>query len=163
MQEGILFDNVYVGHSEADAKAFRQETWAAKFKLEDAKEKAANPSGDKKEDGEKGPWYTEVIDNVYAFRNRLVNFLLHVQNDPVEAVKKDNVAAATIGGLAIWVLWSFLSVIYFYLAPASRPVSSSKKTDAVTTDDGADTNAAPVPKANKESGAVKRAVKKADD
>jgi len=34
MQNGILFDNIYVGHSEEDAKAFADETWALKHKIE---------------------------------------------------------------------------------------------------------------------------------
>jgi hypothetical protein len=38
MQNGFLFDNIYVGHSEKDAEALAQETWAIKREIEKANE-----------------------------------------------------------------------------------------------------------------------------
>ncbi|RKO91687.1 Calreticulin/calnexin [Blyttiomyces helicus] len=43
MQNGMMFDNLYVGHSEADAKKFAQETYAIKAASEKAQEDAAKP------------------------------------------------------------------------------------------------------------------------
>jgi len=34
MQPDILFDNIYIGHSEEDAKKFAEETWVIKYKIE---------------------------------------------------------------------------------------------------------------------------------
>ena len=43
MQDNILFDNIYIGHSESDAAAFRKETFTAKYAIESAKEKLDSP------------------------------------------------------------------------------------------------------------------------
>ena len=38
MQNDILFDNIYIGHSEEDAKEFAEESWAIKHEIEKAAE-----------------------------------------------------------------------------------------------------------------------------
>lgn len=44
MQNNILFDNIYIGHSEEDAKKFAEETWVIKYKIEkDAEDLDSKP------------------------------------------------------------------------------------------------------------------------
>ena len=45
MQNNILFDNIYIGHSEEDAKKFAEETWVVKYEIE--KEAEAEEANDK--------------------------------------------------------------------------------------------------------------------
>ena len=40
MQNNILFDNIYIGHSEEDAKKFAEETWVVKHQIEKEAEEA---------------------------------------------------------------------------------------------------------------------------
>lgn len=45
MQNNILFDNIYIGHSEEDARKFAEETWVVKYKIEkDAEDLASKPA-----------------------------------------------------------------------------------------------------------------------
>ncbi|KAI8818962.1 Calreticulin family-domain-containing protein [Fimicolochytrium jonesii] len=58
MQNGILFDNIYIGHSAADARKLAEETWDVKNKLETEKrkkeeEKAAKEAEKKAKEEEK--------------------------------------------------------------------------------------------------------------
>jgi calnexin len=47
MQNNILFDNIYIGHSEEDAKKFAEETWAIKYKIEkDAEDLVSKPESE---------------------------------------------------------------------------------------------------------------------
>ena len=48
MQNDILFDNIYIGHSESDADAFAKETWAVKHASEKAEEEKDKPKMDEK-------------------------------------------------------------------------------------------------------------------
>jgi calnexin len=48
MQNDILFDNIYIGHSESDAEAFAKETWVVKFASEKAEEEKNKPKKDEK-------------------------------------------------------------------------------------------------------------------
>ena len=50
MQNNILFDNIYIGHSEEDAKKFAEETWVIKHKIEkEAEDKEFQKVADTKE------------------------------------------------------------------------------------------------------------------
>lgn len=45
MQNNILFDNIYIGHSEEDAKKLAEETWVIKYKIEkDAEDLDSKPA-----------------------------------------------------------------------------------------------------------------------
>ena len=47
LSSDILFDNIYVGHSEADALAFAKETFDVKHEIEKAKEPVPEPAQEK--------------------------------------------------------------------------------------------------------------------
>ncbi|KAJ1567237.1 hypothetical protein HK405_006669 [Cladochytrium tenue] len=167
MQDGILFDNIFVGHSEADAQAFLEETWAVKSKLENAQEKKEESKADAASDV---PFMTRVTDFVQDMRDRIVDVITNAQTDPVEAIKDDPVATAVGLGIIGWGLVSIFSLISMYARGKPAPsdaTGAAKKSDAVTEDDGksAAASSSEVPKAEKkDGGAVKRsAAKKSDD
>jgi hypothetical protein len=47
MQNNILFDNIYIGHSEEDAKKFAEESWAIKYQIEKEAEDQETDQEDK--------------------------------------------------------------------------------------------------------------------
>ncbi|KAJ3197041.1 hypothetical protein HK101_006504 [Irineochytrium annulatum] len=167
MQDKILFDNIYVGHSEKDAKALREETWVPKVKLEKEVSKADTAAEDK-------PKATSFLERakeqVYDFRARLIMFVRNAQIDPVEAVKEDALAAGSIAALVIWVFYSLANVIGMYVGAATgkKSAAKGKKTDEATPDDQTEGDVAEEPvvtaDVDEKKGATKRsAAKKADD
>ncbi|KAF9900425.1 hypothetical protein EC991_007341 [Linnemannia zychae] len=53
MQKDILFDNIYIGHSIADAESLAAETWEIKHKAEKEQEDLANPAPEADKDTSK--------------------------------------------------------------------------------------------------------------
>jgi len=83
MTEDILFDNVYVGHSVDDAKAFAAETFDIKHALEKVANKVDVPGEDEDElDG-----VTFVQNPVEFLRNKAFKFMELARIDPVTAFK----------------------------------------------------------------------------
>nr|POF25991.1 calnexin like [Quercus suber] len=86
MQNDILFDNIYIGHSEADAHVLAEETFKIKYDVETAAEEAEKP---KKEDTPpKSP--TDLVfmdDPVTYIREKVELFITIAKRDPVEAVR----------------------------------------------------------------------------
>jgi calnexin len=176
MQDGILFDNIYVGDSEKDAKALRTEGWAVKSKIEQAKEAAESPkpaADDKKKETDDSlvsklnVALESFKEYAYGFRERVLLLVENMKEDPVEAIKED---AATAGLLLLIVLYGVFSIFSLVglFGSSKKPVSAetvAKKTDAVTADDkktgGSEKS---VPSGEKASAATKRAAaKKSDD
>jgi len=79
MQNQIMFDNIYIGHSEADAEEFANQTWAVKNKIEMVEvekntEKEKIHMVDSKEPG---------------FKDKLATFIEEFKKDPVSSFKKN--------------------------------------------------------------------------
>lgn len=85
MDEDILFDNIYVGTSEEDAKKFAQETFKIKSPLEVKTEEKDN----KDESASSGG----LLDK---FRTQLFEFIEIAKVSPVEAIKTEPVVAGTL-------------------------------------------------------------------
>jgi hypothetical protein len=83
MTEDILFDNIYVGHSVDDAKAFAAETFDIKHPLEKAADKAALP-GDEEEELDE---LTFTENPVEFLRNKAFKFIALARTDPITAWK----------------------------------------------------------------------------
>ncbi|KAI9357916.1 calnexin [Zopfochytrium polystomum] len=169
MQDGILFDNIYIGHSEADAKALLEETWAVKSKLEGEQEKKEAP---KSEDEPKGASIMQrVMDVAEDYRYRIVKIAQQARNDPIGAFSADPSAAGIGIFFILWGFYSIASIASMYIrgkpAPAAAAApekkDAAKKTDAPSADDkpaaGAP-SAEAVPKVEKTGGATKRAAAK---
>jgi len=77
MQDQIMFDNIYIGHSEADAEKFAKQTWEVKnkiemveFEKESAKEKEA------------------ILDNKESFKDKIGAFIEKFKRDPAASFQE---------------------------------------------------------------------------
>jgi len=79
MQNQIMFDNIYIGHSEADAEEFANQTWAIKNKIEMV-EVEKNTEKEK----------VHMIDSKEpGFKDKLATFIEEFKKDPVSSFKKN--------------------------------------------------------------------------
>jgi hypothetical protein len=159
MTEDILFDNIYVGHSEEDAKKLAAETFDVKKPLEEAESKKSTKLDD---DEEEPKSFKE--DPVSFIRQKVLDFVDVAKVDPVFAFKSQPETGAAIVAAFTTFLGVILSLIGV-IGSAQKPVTkvcalyvlddiprsdlsflhqSSKKTDAPTPDDKKKTEAAPV-------------------
>lgn len=124
MQNDILFDNIYIGHSAQDAEKLREETFVPKVAAEKAEEEANAP---KPEEPLKAP--EDIVfkeDPVGFVKQRLTYFVDAARRDPVEAVKS---APEVAGGLGL-VVALFLTVIFSALAGGAAPSKEQVKAKA---------------------------------
>lgn len=94
MQNNIMFDNIYVGHSLADAFKLADQTWTKKRAIEDAKEKeekAKEEEEAKKIDETTGATDEKTEGPAFDI-NKIIKtaqtFIEKLSQDPVQAVKK---------------------------------------------------------------------------
>ncbi|KAJ7024393.1 Calreticulin family-domain-containing protein [Mycena alexandri] len=156
MTEDILFDNIYIGHSPEDAKAFAAETFDIKKPLEAA---AAKPAVEDDEDDETTGSFKE---NPIAFiRQKVFTFIDLAKLDPLLAFKSHPETGIALAG-AILTLFGMLGALFGLVGAGQKPITkSSKKTDAPSPDDKKTKDATPVAPAGgekkEETGAKKRA------
>lgn len=91
MDEDILFDNVYVGHSREQAKQFSEETWARKIPIEQNREEKAE--AEEKKVSEAAAKKAAEAANASASRLAQIRlqvdlFITAAKVDPVAAAKK---------------------------------------------------------------------------
>ncbi|KAJ3182509.1 hypothetical protein HDU85_002607 [Gaertneriomyces sp. JEL0708] len=117
IQNGTMFDNIYIGHSAADAQKLAQETWAIKADIEKADE-PAKPVADAD---------LPMIEQIKA---KVLDFINAVRQNPVEAVKS---APEVAGGLAAAALLPVLlsSFLFGGSSSKSQPATTTKKTTKV--------------------------------
>lgn len=97
MQNDILFDNIYIGHSEEDAEKFAKETFFKKSPVEKALEDAEKP---KTEDTPKSPSDLKFFDDpVLYIKEKLDLFTTIAANDPIQAIKFVPEVPVAAGGL----------------------------------------------------------------
>ncbi|KAI1336450.1 calreticulin precursor [Xylariaceae sp. FL0016] len=102
MQNDILFDNIYIGHSVEDAQKLAEETFFKKNAVEKALEEADKP---KKDDKPKSPSDLKFLDDpVFYVKEKLDLFLTIAKNDPIEAAKFVPEVPTAIGGLLVTIL-----------------------------------------------------------
>jgi hypothetical protein len=93
MTEDILFDNIYIGHSIDDAKAFAAETFDVKHALEEAANKAAFPEDEGEQDE-----ITFTENPVEFLRNKAFKFIALARVDPVVAFKTHPETGVALAG-----------------------------------------------------------------
>ncbi len=99
MQNDILFDNIYIGHSIEDAEKLKAETWDVKHPIELAEDEATKP---KPADPPKSPMDLKFMDDpVLYVREKVDLFMTIAKKDPVEAIKFVPEVAGGIGILAV--------------------------------------------------------------
>lgn len=104
MQNDILFDNIYIGHSIEDADKLKTETYDVKHPIEKAEDEASKPKPSD-DDVPKSPLDLKFKDDpVLYVREKVQLFLEIAKKDPVEAIKFVPEAAGGIGVLAVTLL-----------------------------------------------------------
>ncbi|PYH42070.1 calnexin [Aspergillus saccharolyticus JOP 1030-1] len=123
MQNDILFDNIYIGHSEEDAEQLRKETFDIKHPIELAEEEANKP---KPEEKVTEPSVSFKENPVAHVREKVDRFVGLVKQDPISAVKQ---VPDVAGGLAAVLVTMILLIVGAVGAssPAAAPVKKGKE------------------------------------
>lgn len=162
MQEDILFDNFYVGHSISDAERLAKETFHLKFPIEDKLEKADADKTteelygkDKKSSSSAFSFEDFKKDPVKFVQDKIQSFVAVALVDPKRAVVEQKETAVAIVGAIVTLLallGGLLGVAGGATAAAAAP---SKKTDAPAKDAKKEGVATPAANADA-AGATKR-------
>jgi len=100
MQNDVLFDNIYIGHSVEDAAALQKQTFDVKILAEKAEEEATKP----KEEEQKPKSPSDLVfkdDPVKYVREKVDLFLTIAKNDPINAIKFVPEVAGGIGAILL--------------------------------------------------------------
>ncbi len=109
MQNDILFDNIYIGHSVEDAEKLKAETYDVKAAVEKSEEDAAKPPPPPKPES---PTDLKFMDNpVLYLREKVDLFYTLAKKDPVQAVKTLPEVAGGIGVVAVTIIALILGVL----------------------------------------------------
>ncbi|KAM0332513.1 hypothetical protein ACHAQA_002796 [Verticillium albo-atrum] len=121
MQNDILFDNIYIGHSIEDAEKLAEETFKPKHAVEKSLEEAAKP---KKEDKPASPSDLKFTDDPVTYVKEKVDlFVTIAQKDPIEAIK---FVPEVAGGFAA-LFATLLVLIATFAAGGGSPPPAVKK------------------------------------
>ncbi|KAF2187816.1 calreticulin precursor [Zopfia rhizophila CBS 207.26] len=126
MQNDILFDNIYIGHSIEDAEKLKAETFDLKIAAEKAEEEANAP---KSVENPKSP--DDLVfkdDPVLYIKEKFNLFLTLAKKDPVEAIKFVPEVAGGLGVLAVTIIAVIVSTIVGGgAAPSKEQVKAGAK------------------------------------
>jgi calnexin len=109
MQNDILFDNIYIGHSVEDAKKLQAETFDIKHPIEESEEEASKPKPDTQPSSPLDLVFKD--DPVKYVREKLDLFLTIAKRDPVEAIKFMPEVAGGIGAVVVTVLAIIIGLV----------------------------------------------------
>ncbi|KAH6650702.1 Calreticulin family-domain-containing protein [Chaetomium tenue] len=124
MQNDILFDNIYVGHSVDDAKKLAEETFFKKHPVEKALEEADKP---KEAEKPSSPSDLKFLDDPKTYvQEKLDLFLTIAKQDPLEAIK---FVPEIAGGIAA-IFVTFVALIFGLIGLGSSPAPAAKKVAA---------------------------------
>lgn len=102
MQNEILFDNIYIGHSVKDAEALQKETFDIKNAIEKQEEESSKP---KTPERPKSPNDLVFMDDpVLYVREKVELFLTIAQRSPLEAAKFVPEVAAGMAAIAVTIV-----------------------------------------------------------
>ena len=123
MQNDILFDNIYVGHSIEDADRLKAETFDIKHPIE-KQEEAATTAKTSDKDTVKSPSDLKFMENpLHYVREKVDLFITIAKNNPIQAIK---FVPEVAGGLAVLVLLVMITLIGLVGGgPATAAVSST--------------------------------------
>jgi calnexin len=127
MQNDILFDNIYIGHSIEDAEKLKSETFDLKITAEKAEEEASAP---KPSDKPESPMDLNFKDDpVHYIKEKFDLFLTIAKRDPIEAIKFVPEIAGGLGVLAVTVLVIVISLVTMGsgAAPSKEQVKDAAK------------------------------------
>ena len=118
MQNDILFDNIYIGHSVADAEAFANQTYTVKHASEKAEEEKDKPKDD---DIPKSPSDLKFMDDPVVYVREKFDLFMEI-----EAVK---FVPEIAGGLAVGVV-TLLIVIVGLVGGGAKAAPSKEQVKA---------------------------------
>ncbi|KAG5439162.1 hypothetical protein PCANB_001461 [Pneumocystis canis] len=104
MQNDILFDNIYIGHSIEEAEKFAESTFGIKYKNEITQE-TGNAEEEKVSDNVMETSYLDVA------MKKVVTFIDLMKEDPISALKKMPGTASTLGTLFLTLIAIFYGII----------------------------------------------------
>lgn len=116
MTEDILFDNIYVGHSVEDAKAFAAETFEVKKPIESATAKEAEVDDEEVD----LPSWRE--DPVAFIRQKALIFVDLAQKDPLLALKTHPETGAALAG-AVFTLFGMIGALFGLIGAQTKPIT----------------------------------------
>lgn len=120
MQNDILFDNIYIGHSAEDAEKLREETFNVKHPIEAAEEESSKP---KPEPKGATPSVGFKEDPVLYVREKVDYFVGLAKEDPVHAAKQVPEVAGGLGALLVTMV---LIIVGAVSASSPAPAASKK-------------------------------------
>ncbi|KAK6505443.1 hypothetical protein TWF481_007345 [Arthrobotrys musiformis] len=137
MSNGILFDNIYIGHSIEEADALKAATFDIKKAIEQEEDEAARPKSDEEDEDKpaaKSPTALDFkADPVLYIKENLELFITLVKKDPVEAIRFMPEFAGGVGAVVAVILAIVIGSISALFAPAAAPAAkagASKAKDA---------------------------------
>jgi calnexin len=131
MQNDILFDNIYLGHSIEDAIKFKNETFDLKIKAERAEEEASKPP---EPELPKSPNDLKFMDDPALYIKEKSNLFLElVKRDPVQAVKM----VPEVPGAIVAVLVLLITIVGGVLGGGAAPSKDQLKKGAQKAKDAA--------------------------
>lgn len=120
MQNDILFDNIYIGHSVEDAAKLAEETFKEKHPIEQLAELADKP---KEAEKPKSPNDLKFLDDpVHFIKEKLDLFITIAQKDPIQAVKFVPEVAGGIGALLV----TLIAIIVGIASSGGAPPAAQK-------------------------------------
>ncbi|KAI9332087.1 calnexin precursor [Obelidium mucronatum] len=122
MQDLIQFDNLWIGDSESEAKAFRAETWANKHKLELAEEEKAKPKDEEAAKNSGNSWFNQAVEKADQFRARIYKFVDRAvqKGDWFEATLDDPAALGTCVLMVLYLLNCVYSLVLMVVGLFSK-------------------------------------------
>jgi calnexin len=125
MQNDILFDNIYIGHSVEDAEALKKESFDVKVAAEKAEEEATKP---KTPEPPKSPSDLVFKDDPVLYVKEKVNLFIEIaKRDPIEAAK---FVPEVAGGIAVIVVTLLAIVIGSVVGGGAAPSKEQLKAKA---------------------------------
>ena len=125
MQNDILFDNIYIGHSIEDAKKLEEETFVPKKAAEKAEEEATAP---KPKESPKSPSDLVFMDDPALYVKEKVKLFLEIaKKDPVEAAR---FVPEVAGGIATLAVTFLVLLVSLFAGSSAAPSKEQLKAQA---------------------------------
>jgi len=134
MQSDILFDNIYIGHSVADAEKLAEETWKVKNAVEKELMDAEQPKDEPKPASTGGKFGD---DPVAYIKEKLDSFVTLAKEDPVGALKAVPEVPAGIVAVVIAVVGLLSVLVGGASSPAVKKAAGDAKDKAKSAKDKA--------------------------
>lgn len=142
MQNDILFDNIYVGHSIEEAEALKAATYDVKIVAEKAEEEASAP---KPEDPVKSP--SDLVfkdDPVRYVKEKVDLFITIAKKDPLNAITFVPEVAGGFAAVIIAVVAFLLTLVSGGSAPSKEQIKAAAEKGKKTAVDAKDQAASAV-------------------